>query len=67
MIFAIDKSNCDQKGKLCLESLNFSLSLVNANMRRNNYKACRSLGLINDLSVSFVTNIENDIRMIMVS
>ena len=36
-------------------------------MRRSNYKAWRSFGFINDLSVSFGTGIENDVDMTMVS
>ena len=67
VIFAIDKTHTDQKGKLCLESVNFSLSIFNAKVRRSNYKAWRSLGFINDLSVSFGTGIENDTYMTMVS
>ena len=67
VIFAIDKTHTDQKGKLCLESVNFSLSIFNAKVRRSNYKAWRSLGFINDLSVSFGTGIENDRHMKMVS
>ena len=67
VIFAIDKTHTDQKGKLCLESVNFSLSIFNAKVRRSNYKAWRSLGFINDLSVSFGTGIENDVDMTMVS
>ena len=67
VIFAIDKTHTDQKGKLCLESVNFSLSIFNAKVRRSNYKAWRSLGFINDLSVSFGTGIENDVHMKMVS
>ena len=60
MIFASDKTHTDWKDKICLESVNFSLSIFNAKVRRNNYEACRSLGFIHDLSVSFGTGIEND-------
>ena len=62
VIFAINKTHTDQKGKLCLPLVNFSLS-----MRRSNYKAWRSLGFINDLSVSFGTGIENYTDMTTVS
>ena len=67
MIFAMDKPYADQKGILCLESVNFLLSIFNAKVRRSNNKAWRSLGFINDLSVSFGTGIENDTHMTMVS
>ena len=67
VIFAIDKSYTDQKGKLCLESVNLSLSIFNAKVKKSNYKAWRSLGFIHDLSVSFGTGIENDIYMTMMS
>ena len=67
MIFAIDKTHTDQKGKLCLESVNFTLSIFDAKVRRSNYKTWRSLGFINDLNVSFGTGIENDTNMTMVS
>ena len=66
-IFAFDKTHTDQKGKLCLESVNISLSIFNAKVRRSKYKAWRSLGFICDLSVSFDTGIENDTYMKMVS
>ena len=61
VIFAIDKTHTDQKGKLCLELVIFLLS------KRSNYKVWRSLGCIHDLSVSFGTGIENDVHMTMVS
>ena len=67
VIFAIDKTHTDQKGKLCLESVNFALSIFDAKVRRNNYKAWRSLGFINDLSVSFGAGVDNDVNITMVS
>ena len=51
MIFAMDKTKTDQKGR-------FSSSIFNTKVRRSNYKAWRSLGFIKDLSVSFGTGIE---------
>ena len=53
VIFAIDKTHTDTKGKLCLESVNFTLSIFNTETRRNNHRAWRSLGFINDLNTKF--------------
>ena len=36
IILAIDKTCTDAKGKLCLEGVNFALSIFNATTRRNN-------------------------------
>ena len=53
IILAIDKTHTDAKGKLCLESVNFSLSIFNTKTRRTNPRAWRSLGFVNDLSAKF--------------
>lgn len=53
IIFAIDKTHTDTKGKLCLESVNFTLSIFNTRTRRSNPQAWRSLGFINDLSAKY--------------
>ena len=53
IILAIDKTHTDSKGKLCLESVNFTLSIFNTETRRNNPRAWRSLGFINDLTAKY--------------
>lgn len=53
IIFAIDKTHTDTKGKLCLESVNFTLSIFDTKTRRSNPQAWRSLGFINDLSAKY--------------
>ena len=58
VILAIDKTHTDTKGKLCLESVNFTLSIFNTATRRNNPRAWRSLGFINDLSTKHGSGIE---------
>ena len=58
IILAIDKTHTDTKGKLCLESVNFTLSIFNTETRRNNPKAWRSLGFINDLYAKHGTGIK---------
>ena len=58
IVFAIDKTHTDTKGKLCLESVNFTLALFNSETRRNNPKAWRSLGFINDLNAKYGSGIE---------
>ena len=57
VILAIDKTHTDAKGKLCLESVNFTLSIFNTETRRNNPRAWRSLGFINDLSTKYGSGI----------
>ena len=54
-----------EKGKLWLESVNFSLSIFNAKASRSNYKSWRSLDFMNDWSVLFGADIENDTYMTM--
>ena len=56
IILAIDKTHTDVKGKLCLEGVNFTLSIFNMATRRNNYRAWRSLGFINDLNTIYGGN-----------
>jgi len=56
IILAIDKTHTDAKGKLCLEGVNFTLSIFNMATRRNNYRAWRSLGFINDLNTIYGGN-----------
>ena len=60
MIFAIDKRKTDQKGKLCLESVDILLSKFNAEKRTKNLMVWCSWHLINSLNASFGTFIEND-------
>ena len=67
IIFVIDKTYTDQKGKLCVESVNFTLSIFDDKAIRSNYKARSRLGFINDLSVSYVTGVDNDVNIIMAS
>ena len=57
VILAIDKTHTDAKGKLCLESVNFTLSIFNTETRRNNPRAWRSLGFINDLATKYGSGI----------
>ena len=58
IVFAIDKTHTDTKGKLCLESVNFTLSIFNTQTRRTNYRAWRSLGFINDLNTKYGTGLD---------
>ena len=58
VILAIDKTHTDTKGKLCLESVNFTLSIFNTETRRNNPRAWRSLGFINDLYTKHGTGLK---------
>ena len=59
IILAIDKTHTDEKGKLCLESVNFSLSIFNTKTRRTNPRAWRSLGFVNDMNAKFgISDIE---------
>ena len=53
IILAINKTHTDEKGKLCLESVNFSLSILNTKTRRTNPRAWRSLGFVNDMNANF--------------
>ena len=54
-MLAIDKTLKDAKGKLCLEGVNFTLSIFNIanSTRRNNYRAWSSLGFIIDLNMIY--------------
>ena len=57
IILTFDKTHTDAKGKLCLESVNFTLSIFNTKTRRSNPRAWRSLGFINDLSRQIPTKL----------
>ena len=59
IIFAIDKTHTDSKGKLCLEAVNFTLSIFKTKVRRNNPRAWRCLGFINDLNSIYGSGIKN--------
>jgi len=59
IIFAIDKTHTDSKGKLCLEAVNFTLSIFKTKVRRNNPRAWRCLGFINDLNAIYGSGITN--------
>ena len=57
VILSIDKTHTDAKGKLCLEPVNFSLSLFNKKCRRKMKSAWRTLGFINDLNGNYLEEI----------
>ena len=60
VILTIDKTHTDSKGKLCLEPVDFSLSLFNKKTRRTMRSAWRTLGFINDLDATFYEDIFAD-------
>ena len=57
IILTIDKTHTDSKGKLCLEPVDFTLSIFNKNIRRKRKTAWRTLGFINDLSAGIYDEI----------
>ena len=53
IILAIDKTHTDVPGNLCLEAVNFTLSIFNTETRRNKARAWRCLGFVNDLNAKY--------------
>ena len=49
IIITIDKTHTDWKGKLCLEPVQFTLSIFNTKTRKTKASAWKCLGFINDL------------------
>ena len=49
IILTVDKTHTDAKGKLCLEPVQFSISILNTKTRKKNPNAWKCLGFINDL------------------
>ena len=49
IILTVDKTHTDAKGKLCLEPVQFSLSILSTDTRKRNSAAWKCLGFINDL------------------
>ena len=49
IILTVDKTHTDAKGKLCLEPVQFSLSIFNTETRKKNQSAWKCLGFVNDL------------------
>ena len=49
IILTVDKTHTDAKGKLCLEPVQFTLSIFNTETRKTNKSAWKCLGFINDL------------------
>ena len=60
IILTIDKTHTDSKGKLCLEPVDFTLSIFNKHIRRTRKTAWRTLGFINDLSAGIYDEICHD-------
>ena len=56
-ILTIDKTHTDAKGKLCLEPVNFSLSIFNKISRRKMKSSWRTLGFINDLDGNYLEEV----------
>ena len=52
-VLTIDKTHTDAKGKLCLEPVNFSLSIFNKITRRKMKSSWRTLGFVNDLDGNY--------------
>jgi len=50
IILTIDKTHTDAKGKLCLEPVQFSLSILSTETRKTNRSAWKCLGFVNDFS-----------------
>ena len=44
-----DKTHTDEKGKLCLEPVQFTLAILDKEIRKTNSRAWRCLGYINDM------------------
>lgn len=51
IVLTIDKTHTDSRGKLCLEPVQFTLSIFNTNTRKRKSSAWKCLGFINDLEV----------------
>ena len=49
VILTVDKTHTDVKGKLCLEPVQFTLSIFNTETRKKKASAWKCLGFINDL------------------
>ena len=49
IILTVDKTHTDWKGKLCLEPVQFTLSIFNTETRKKKASAWKCLGFINDL------------------
>ena len=60
IILTIDKTHTDWKGKLCLEPVQFSLSIFKKEVRKRNANAWRCLGYINDMEAYNVSKLYND-------
>ena len=62
IILTVDKTHTDRKGKLCLEPVQFTLSILKTEVRKKMASAWRCLGFINDLDSYLGSKlyIEND-------
>ena len=49
IILTIDKTHTDVKGKLCLEPVQFTLAILDKEIRKTNSRAWRCLGYVNDM------------------
>ena len=61
IILAIDKTHTDNHGNLCLEGINFTLSIFNTETRRSKYRAWRCLGFVNDLNANYDGKYDNKV------
>ena len=59
IILTIDKTHTDWKGKLCLEPVQFSLSIFKNEVRKRNANAWRCLGYINDMEAYNISKVYN--------
>ena len=56
----IDKTHTDWKGKLCLEPVQFSLSIFDKEVRKRNSNCWRCLGYINDMETYHMKKIHTN-------
>ena len=60
IILTIDKTHTDWKGKLCLEPVQFSLSIFDKEVRKRNSNCWRCLGYINDMETYHMKKIHTN-------
>ena len=60
IILTVDKTHTDWKGKLCLEPVQFSLSIFKKDVRKRNANAWRCLGYINDMEAYNISKLYNN-------
>ena len=67
VILTVDKTHTDWKGKLCLEPVQFTLSIFNKELRKRNSNAWRCLGYINDLESHEITKMYSEEEVVTIN